>query len=516
MTGAKLGGQAAQYVRMSTDHQKYSTQNQSDAIAAYAALHNLTIVRTYADQGRSGLRLDGRDALKTLISDVRTGNADFECILVYDVSRWGRFQDADESAYYEFICREAGIQVHYCAEQFENDGSLASTILKSMKRAMAGEYSRELSAKVFMGQCRIVTLGFFRGGNANYGLRREMLDETGRPKAILQRGQRKNLQTDRVILRPRPPTEIKLVNRIFSSFVIQKKLGTEIATELNAERISSPYGKQWSVATIHEMLENQSYLGHCVFNRTSFKLQQMHVRNPPEMWIRRENAFKAIIDPELFAKAQKILSRRRRRMTDQEALDRLRALWQRKGNLSEKIIKASGRVPSSSTYIHRFGSVAAAYERIGFRPEPRHRFAESKAKVIAVIGSVTEEIIRTLEKCGGCVAFCKKTHRLTINQTLTVSVRVGWSYGFGNVRRWQLRGHAYSTPRVDLTTDMALVLKMAVSNATIQEYYLLPSAQLTLTKDHKLRMIQRVFPDALRHENLEGVCGALITARQPE
>jgi DNA invertase Pin-like site-specific DNA recombinase len=95
---------AAQYVRMSTDHQKYSTQNQEDAIADYAARHNLTIVRTYADEGRSGLRIGDRQALKDLLSDVLLGRADFDRILVYDVSRWGRFQDADESAHYEFIC----------------------------------------------------------------------------------------------------------------------------------------------------------------------------------------------------------------------------------------------------------------------------------------------------------------------------------------------------------------------------------------------------------------------------
>ena len=139
---------AAQYVRMSTDHQKYSTQNQSDAIRRYAAARSIDIVRTYADQGKSGLSLDGRDALKRLIDDVESGQADFQTILVYDVSRWGRFQDADESAYYEFICRERGINIHYCAEQFDNDGSLPSNVMKSIKRVMAGEYSRELSSKV--------------------------------------------------------------------------------------------------------------------------------------------------------------------------------------------------------------------------------------------------------------------------------------------------------------------------------------------------------------------------------
>src|SRR3546814_15924340 len=95
----------------------------------------------------------------TLFRSVQSGTADFTVILVYDVSRWGRFQDADESAYYEYICKRAGIAVIYCAEQFENDGSPVSTIVKGVKRAMAGEYSRELSNKVFAGQCRLIEIG---------------------------------------------------------------------------------------------------------------------------------------------------------------------------------------------------------------------------------------------------------------------------------------------------------------------------------------------------------------------
>jgi DNA invertase Pin-like site-specific DNA recombinase len=113
--------------------------NQADAIRSYAERRGIEIIRTYADEGRSGLRLAGRDALKQLIEDVQSGKADFTAILVYNVSRWGRFQDADESAYYEYICKRAGINVNYCAEQFENDGSPVSTIVKGVKRAMAVE-----------------------------------------------------------------------------------------------------------------------------------------------------------------------------------------------------------------------------------------------------------------------------------------------------------------------------------------------------------------------------------------
>src|SRR5688572_24019276 len=114
---------AAQYIRMSTEHQQYSTENQGDVIRAYAAARGYEIVRTYADEGKSGLRIEGRESLQRLLADVQAGRADFEAILVYDVSRWGRFQDSDESAYYEHTCKRAGLRIEYCAEQFENDGS---------------------------------------------------------------------------------------------------------------------------------------------------------------------------------------------------------------------------------------------------------------------------------------------------------------------------------------------------------------------------------------------------------
>ena len=126
---------AAQYVRMSTEHQQYSTHNQADKILEYAERRGIEIVRTYADEGKSGLSIGGRASLQKLIADVESGVADFTLILVYDVSRWGRFQDADESAYYEYICKRQGISVAYVAEQFENDGSPVSTIVKGVKRA---------------------------------------------------------------------------------------------------------------------------------------------------------------------------------------------------------------------------------------------------------------------------------------------------------------------------------------------------------------------------------------------
>ena len=179
---------AAQYIRMSTDQQIYSTANQIDAIATYADLYGFEVVRTYADEGRSGLQIRGRTALQQLLADVLREDSGFNAILVYDVSRWGRFLDADESAHYEFLCRNAGVPIHYCAEPFDNDGSLAATIMKGLKRVMAGEYSRDLSAKVFEGQVRLARQGYKMGGGHRYGFRRMLLNQAANPKACCSRG----------------------------------------------------------------------------------------------------------------------------------------------------------------------------------------------------------------------------------------------------------------------------------------------------------------------------------------
>ena len=110
---------------MSTEHQQYSTENQHAAIQRYADERGLLIVRTFTDAGKSGLGIQGREALQSLLRTVTSGTANFATILVYDVSRWGRFQDVDEAAHYEFQCKRQHITVHYCAEHFPNDASPA-------------------------------------------------------------------------------------------------------------------------------------------------------------------------------------------------------------------------------------------------------------------------------------------------------------------------------------------------------------------------------------------------------
>jgi DNA invertase Pin-like site-specific DNA recombinase len=200
----------AQYLRMSTEHQQYSLANQAATNLVYAEQHHFEIVRTYSDAARSGIYLKHREGLRQLLQDSVSGTCEFKAILVYDVSRWGRFQDSDESAHYEFLCKAAGVPVYYCAEGFDGVEARFVNILKSLKRTMAGEYSRELSVKVYEAQKRIAQMGYKNGGPPGYGLRRLAVDAQLQPKRLLASGERKSFPTDRVVLTPGPPQEVAI------------------------------------------------------------------------------------------------------------------------------------------------------------------------------------------------------------------------------------------------------------------------------------------------------------------
>jgi DNA invertase Pin-like site-specific DNA recombinase len=455
---------------MSTEHQQYSTENQGDKIREYAEQRGIEIVRTYADEGKSGLKLTGRAALQRLIRDVEAGETDFSLILVYDISRWGRFQDADESAYYEYICKRAGILVAYVAEQFENDGSPVSTIVKGVKRAMAGEYSRELSVKVFVGQCRLIELGYRQGGTAGYGLRRMLIDQAGNIKGALTRGEAKSLQSDRVILMPGPEDEVRHVNAMFR-WLIEEDLGiTEIAGRLNGMGVHNERGGRWTYSTVREVLTNEKYIGNNVFNRQSFKLKKHFIKNPPEMWIKKEGAFAGIVPIEVYFTVQQILLARATKFTDAELLKRLRRLYQAKGSLSGPIINQAPDMPKSSAYARRFGSLINAYAQVGFFPGRDTSHLAINRKLRRLYPEIVLRTERALTDMGGTVWRDPQTDLLHLNDELVISVVLARCQALPDgLKRWQV----HFDP-AKYSTDVTVAIRLDVANSTELDYYVLP------------------------------------------
>jgi DNA invertase Pin-like site-specific DNA recombinase len=498
LTGA-TGGliPVAAYVRMSTEHQQYSTENQLDRIKEFAARRGMEIVRVYADEGKSGLSLKGRDSLRAMITDVESGQTKFKAILAYDISRWGRFQDADESGYYEYICKRAGIAVHYCAEQFENDGSPTSNIIKSVKRSMAGEYSRELSTKVFQGACRLIQLGFKQGGTAGFGLRRMLIDQTGKHKSTLKVGEHKSLQTDRVVLVPGPEAEQEIVRWIYRVFVDEGKTERQIAETLNGRHLVTDLGRPWTRGTVHQVLTNEKYIGHNVYHRTSFKLKRKHIMNPPEMWIRANGVFPAIVDPATFARAQEMILSRSKRYTDEEMLAALKNLWSQHGRVSGLLIDEQESMPSSTAFRHRFGSLIRAYQLVGYTPHTDYSFIEINRYLRGRHPEVVQTVVTRLTAMGVAVERDPVTELLILDHELTVSLVLSRCLRTdAGSPRWLLRFEESLGP------DLTIAVRMDETNQAIKDYYLLPAIDLTVAK---LRLAENnhLLLDSYRFDDLE-------------
>lgn len=494
----------AAYVRMSTEHQRYSVANQLKAIRKYAARNQMNVVRVFADRGRSGLSLKQRAGLSELLEDVAQNTRQFEEILVYDVSRWGRFQDTDEAAYYEFLCRAAGYKIHYCTELFKNDGSPVSAILKNIKRIMAAEYSRELSIRVFAGQVNSVRNGFHWGGPAGFGLRRMLIDKDGNRKGTLPYGVRKAFHGDRVVLVPGPKREQAVIRQIFRWFVENKLSPKEIVTRLNKKGLKTDRGRPWTYETVRGVLFNEKYVGNAIFNRKSSKLKGKRVNNPQSKWIRHDGAIKPIVDPEVFCAAQRIRKERSGRLTDKEMLQRLRNLYEQHGYLTVDLINKSLTTPMSLTYRKRFGPIDNAYRLIGYPGLRNLRYTHYNREFLELHEQKLGELTRYLHKAGACLDSHEPTGGLIVNGVFSIGI----AFGREIIDRRGTTFWSVSTARVN-RPDFYLIVRGGYSAHRKVDYFFLPSVCFP---GGRLKFFERngLPADAFRIRNFDLLCQLAI------
>jgi DNA invertase Pin-like site-specific DNA recombinase len=384
----------AQYLRMSKDHQDYSIRNQARAIAAYAAEHGFIIIKTYTDPGESGLTLRERPGLQALIADVMKPACQFKRVLVLDVSRWGRFQNTDQAAAYEFLCCEAGAPVIFCREIFQNDGSPVMALLKQIKRVQAAEFSRELSEKVLYAQLLQARIGHKLGGNRRYGFERVLVDENGRPVQKLEPGQTKALNNQRVVWAVGASEEIAVIREIFRWYGTDCMSLVAIARRLDETGVPTAGGRTWTALRVRNILTNELLIGTYVFNRTSQPLKGRRRLNPPEAWIRTK-VLEPVISRALFDRAAQRMRISRRRLPRAEAVAAVARLLKAKGYLTGDLIDRCPYTPSQQTLCRLFGSLQAAYDALGYQNErwrrrPRMEGLVAKEEMLAVLRAVYE------------------------------------------------------------------------------------------------------------------------------
>jgi len=470
---------AAQYLRMSTDQQHYSTENQAAAILIYAAARGLEIVATYRDEGKSGLTIEGRKGLQRLIADVQENPPPFDVIVVYDVSRWGRFQDADESAYYEHICKRAGVRVEYCAEPFDNDGSPLAAILKSLKRGMAAEYSRELSIKVWKGQHRQIALGFRQGGMAGYGLRRQAIDRDGGIRMSLEKGDLKNLQSDHVILVPGPREEVEVVRWIYRQYIA----GDSELKILSDLRSQNPliHGTPFSVKKVTDILTNEKYIGTCVWNKKSAKLKSRTRRNGKDEWISVPGAFEPIVDQATFGAAQAMRHGKRIRLSTPEMVARVRELYREYGYLTGPLIDEHLGSLLRRACVHTFRGLNGLYREVGYISLFDRSWVEIQRRLKSLSPVVFDAIEARLREHG--IAVERQPHnRIALNNTYSATLFLSrYRTAKSHARGWHVPAvhrKGKFLLRDAERTDFFLVARLNKTNLSVMDYVFVPTAVL--------------------------------------
>jgi DNA-binding winged helix-turn-helix (wHTH) protein len=252
--------------------------------------------------------------------------------------------------------------VRYCAEQFANDDSMSSTMMKALKRTMAAEFSRELAVKVHAGMKRLVLLGY-RMSEAPLGLRRMMICTNGR-KQILRSGEQKFIKSAHSVLVPGPKREVKAVKTIFA-LAESGKTVPEIAAELNKLKIKDSRGRRLECRQLYKILHNEVYTGCSIWGKTSQKSSGRPIRVRPESWIRVPGVFPCMIDPRVFERVQKRFARRTK--SDDTLLRRMKRVLAKRGKLTQRLLKREVSF-DYRTYRRRFGSIFRAYELIGYKP----------------------------------------------------------------------------------------------------------------------------------------------------
>jgi ParB/RepB/Spo0J family partition protein len=282
-----------------------------------------------------------------------------------------------------------------------------------------------------------------------------LIDQSGSVKSELARGEHKSLQTDRVILQPGPDAEVAVVNQIYRWFVDDNLTESEIAERLNTQGIRTDLGRDWTRATVREVLSNEKYIGNNVYNRRSFKLKKHRVVNGPEMWIKKEGAFEGIVPPELFYTAQGILRARSHRYSDDELIEKLRSLYQQHGYLSGLIIDEAEGMPSAAAYAHRFGSLIRAYQTVGFTPDRDYQYLEVNQFLRRLHPEIVGQTERMIAEVGGAVERDPATDLLTVNREFTVSLVLARCQLLDNGRRrWKVRFDTSLAP--DITVAVRL------------------------------------------------------------
>lgn len=271
---------AALYIRVSTHIQEeLSPDAQKRLLIDYAGQHGMMVSEEYifTEGGISGKKAKKRPAFMQMISLAKQKPAPFDVILVWKYSRFARNQE--ESIVYKSLLRkQCNIEVISISEPVTGGpfGSLIERIIEWMDEY----YSIRLSGEVTRG----MTEKALRGGYQARPPLGYRITTHGKPPVIV-------------------PDEAAVIRLIFQKYVQEHMSFFEIAKYLNRHGFQTSQGKPFEVRSVDYIIKNPTYCGMIRWNRTTHETNQ--IKDESE-WIVTKGQHEAIIDREMFDKAQEM------------------------------------------------------------------------------------------------------------------------------------------------------------------------------------------------------------------
>ncbi|MDO9433979.1 recombinase family protein [Hydrogenophaga sp.] len=441
---------AVAYVRMSTSQQDLSIGTQLAAIHSYAEVNNLQVIRVYEDAARSGLGITNREGMKSMIRDVMETPRPFDVVLVYDVSRWGRFQDIDAAAYYEYTCRLHGAKVVYVQEKFGADEDPMTALLKAMQRTTAAKYSRDLGVKSRAGQDRAVQLGFQMGHLPCIGLSRIAIDRQGNRRPLAQ-GQHKAMQSEHIVWVPGPQNEIDLALRIFRQYADTNITIKGLARALCEEGLTASGGRPFTFFMVDRLLRTEALAGNFVWGRKRYFSESAYDKSST---VRAESVIEPVVPADLWMRVQnKLWDRRRLCRSKEDLLHLLREALAERPQLCPIDLEAMGY--PKTAFVNAFGSVGRALALAGrdqalVSEQHLHR----RVAAMKVGKRMTRDIALLLRSAAIDCCIYPKSRLLMLRDGLTLRVQLVWPRTNRDVIRWKV--HKARRP----VSDMVLLAQM--------------------------------------------------------
>lgn len=252
---------AVGYIRMSTDKQEESPEQQRAEVIKLADKHGFRIIRWYQDDAISGAKTRQRKQFLKMISDA-TDLADFDPILCWDQDRFGRF-DSLEAGEWISPLRRAGVELICVVQGRINWEDFAGRMIYQITQEGKHRYLVDLSRNALRGMIHYAKNGNVMGMPTPYGYDRVYFDENGKEMCRIERGERfrKPRAWSAKLVLEETRGEVETLRWMFRTFASEDRSARWLAVDLNKRKVPSPSGGEWDFSHIKNLLRHPVYIG---------------------------------------------------------------------------------------------------------------------------------------------------------------------------------------------------------------------------------------------------------------